>query len=106
MPSAAKISADAMLRQGLRYLAASAQDGHPLFGLIHANYAKILFEELIRGGAEIEVHSYLKVANLLQDKWSRTILAKLPLSELPTIKSMIDNVTPADIAAFKKTGLL
>lgn len=106
MASTAKPNADAMLRQGLRYLAASVQDGHPLFGLIHANYAKILFEELIRSGAEIEVHSYLRAANLLQDKWSKVILAKLPLSELPTVRSMIDNVTPADIAAFRKTGLL
>lgn len=106
MASVAKPNADAMLRQGLRYLAASVQDGHPLFGLIHANYAKILFEELIRSGAEPEVRSYLKAANLAQDKWSKTILTKLPLSELPTVRHMVSNVTPADIAAFKKTGLL
>jgi len=85
---AVRLNADALLRQSLRYLGAAAQDTHPLFGLCHANYARILLEELVRAGA-VSVTAYLIAATKLQDKWSMLILRRFPIQELPLVQALI-----------------
>jgi len=62
--------------QGLRYLAASMQDTHPIFGLTHASYARFIFEQS-------KSHpNFLKKAGQSQAFWSKKILGKMPLESV------------------------
>ena len=64
-------------RQGLRYLQAAEQDTHPSFGLTHASYARVIFEELALLG--VDVKELLARAGEEQDRWGKVILEKIPL---------------------------
>jgi hypothetical protein len=92
-----------VFKQALRYLAAAVQDAHPLFGLCHANYARILLEELARAGAPVK--TLLKIATRVQDKYSMQILAKFPFRQLPAAKEIVDTLLPADLIELSALGL-
>lgn len=93
---------EGVLHQALRYLAASVQDTHPLFGVVHANYARILLEELARAGAPVT--GLVAVAGKVQKQWSLKIMKKMPLSELPAVRDMAKFLGPGDIAALRRAG--
>jgi hypothetical protein len=93
----------AVYKQALRYLAAAVQDGHPLFGLCHANYARILLEELARAGMPVRL--LLQIATRVQDKWSMQVLTRFPMRDLPVAKEIITTLSPANLLALEDLGL-
>jgi hypothetical protein len=67
-----------ILAQGLRYLAAAVQDSHPVYGLTHASYARLIFEVLAYEGDYCP--RLLRRAGELQEMWTHRILEKFPLA--------------------------
>ena len=72
-----QISKQELMAQGIRYLAASAQDTHPVFGVTHASYARLIFEAMAYEGDYFP--ALLRRAGELQEMWTRKIFAKIPM---------------------------
>jgi len=66
-----------LLAQGIRYLSASSQDTHPAYGLVHASYARLIFEGLSHEGDYFP--QLLRKAGELQEVWTHKILRSNPL---------------------------
>jgi hypothetical protein len=70
-----------LVRQGDRYLMAAEQDSDPVFGLVHASYARCIFEGL--AGQGFPIGNRLELAGAQQERHGAALRRALGRSVTP-----------------------